>query len=162
MQCFGYNSDWVYNEAKTLQSLDHPNIVKYIDHFREGNKLYIVMEYADGGDLRNKLKNHKYVFHGSYPEHIILQLCEAIKYIHDRDIVHRDLKPTNIFSTHDGDVKLGDFGISKKLNGENIMRYSIYMNYSIYKAPELQKSESYTIYVRYNGPWMHHLCFFLL
>lgn len=62
--------------------------------------------------------------------------------------------------THDGDVKLGDFGISKQLNGENIMRYSIYMNYSIYKAPELQKSEPYTIYVRYNGPWMHHLCFF--
>lgn len=46
--------------------------------------------------------------------------------------------------THDGDVKLGDFGISKQLNGENIMRYSIYMNYYIYKAPELQKSETYT------------------
>jgi NIMA (never in mitosis gene a)-related kinase len=72
------------------------------------------MEYADGGDLYNRIKEQKKI--GKlWPEDQILdwfiQICLGVKHIHDRKILHRDLKSQNIFMTSGNDIKMGDFGI---------------------------------------------------
>ncbi|KAH0793634.1 CAMK family protein kinase [Histomonas meleagridis] len=76
------------------------------------------MEYADGGDLSQKIrcfKNNRKEFSEDEILHNFIQLAFAIKYIHDRKILHRDLKPQNVFLMKDGTIKLGDFGIARPL-----------------------------------------------
>lgn len=74
------------------------------------------MNYADAGDLSQKIKSTK---GNQFSENQILnwftQICLAIKHVHDIKIVHRDLKTQNIFLTSDGSIKLGDFGVAKPL-----------------------------------------------
>ena len=105
------------NEASILEKLDHPNIIKFLEVFtspKPKETLNIVTEYADGGDLSEKIKEQK---NKSFPESQILdyftQICLALKHIHDKKIIHRDLKSGNVFLTQSGLVKLGDFGIAK-------------------------------------------------
>ena len=99
-------------EATLLSRLRHPNIVSFIESFKAGSDLYIVMEFADGGDLEAWLKNKRGVI---LSEREVLdkfvQICLALKHVHDRKILHRDLKSQNIFLTSGGIVKLGDFGM---------------------------------------------------
>ena len=106
-----------FNEAKILAKLDHQNIIKFIEFFespKPNPTLNIVQEYADGGDLSEKIKSQK---NKPFTESEILdyftQICLALKHIHEKKIIHRDLKSGNIFLMKSGLVKLGDFGISK-------------------------------------------------
>lgn len=75
------------------------------------------MDYADGGDLQNKIQERKGKL---FPEDLVLnwfvQICLGIKHIHDRKVLHRDLKSQNIFLTESQLVKLGDFGIARVLD----------------------------------------------
>ena len=108
-------------EASFLKSLHHPNIVSFIDTFAENGNLYIVMEYADGGDLHQRISQLKsqQKSGGMLEEEALnyfVQICLAIKHIHDRKILHRDLKSQNVFLTKKGIVKVGDFGIAKSLS----------------------------------------------
>ena len=74
--------------------------------------LHIVMEYADGGDLSERIKKQ---YSRAFSEDQIIdwltQICLGIKHIHDRKILHRDVKSENVFLTKNNLVKLGDFGI---------------------------------------------------
>jgi NIMA (never in mitosis gene a)-related kinase len=84
-------------EATLLARLRHPNIVAFWESFLSKNQLHIVMEYADGGDLDNYIKTFAKNNRGKLiPEkqvmNLFVQICLAIKHIHDRKILHRDLK----------------------------------------------------------------------
>lgn len=107
------------DEARILEVLNHPNIIRFKDVFKDKKlNLNVVMEYADDGELAQKIlvckKTRNYM-----DEEVILdyftQICLALKHCHDRKIMHRDLKPNNVFLTRRGVVKLGDFGISRVL-----------------------------------------------
>ena len=103
---------WNLYDTRTLLVLK-----KYIK--LNQNKLCIVMEFADGGDLQSKikeLKDSKSRFSEDEILNIFTQIWLAIKHLHDRKILHRDLKSQNIFLTKNGIVKLGDFGIAKVLS----------------------------------------------
>ncbi|XP_065326434.1 serine/threonine-protein kinase Nek1-like isoform X2 [Pelmatolapia mariae] len=80
-------------EVAVLASMSHPNIVQYKESFEEGGCLYIVMDYCEGGDLSKKIKSQKGVL---FSEEQILdwfvQICLALKHVHDRKILHRDIK----------------------------------------------------------------------
>jgi len=108
-------------EAKILERLKHPNIIGFREVYKIKNgKLCIVMDYADGGDLSQKIRDRKgSFFKESEILDIFVQICLAMKHIHDRKVLHRDLKSQNIFLTKANMVKLGDFGIAKMLTSTN-------------------------------------------
>lgn len=76
----------------------HPNIVAYEEAFQHRGNLCIIMEYADSGDLANALKNRRgrKLDEGKILDWLV-QICLALKHLHDRKILHRDLKTANIF-----------------------------------------------------------------
>ena len=125
------------NEAKILSKLNNPNIVKFIESFIEKGKLYIVMEYAEGGDLWRYIQNRN----GRHiPESQILiwiqQLCSALSYVHSQNILHRDLKSRNIFLDSENNAKLGDFGIAKVLEHTGDFAKTI-VGSPFYLSPEI-------------------------
>lgn len=102
------------NEVHVLKAMRHPYIVSYKESFVEKQCLCIVMNYADGGDLQSRIIKQRQKKQYFPEEQIIdwfLQICLALKHIHDRQILHRDIKAQNIFLTSKNEVKLGDFGI---------------------------------------------------
>ncbi|KAI1903692.1 hypothetical protein AGOR_G00029840 [Albula goreensis] len=108
----------VQMRTTTLKSMNHPNIVNYKETFEGLDKLYIVMDCCEGGILSQIIeKQGKTVF----PEDKILdwfvQICMALKYIHNQNILHKDIKPQNIFLSKAGQIRLGGFKIVMALRG---------------------------------------------
>ncbi|XP_071412326.1 serine/threonine-protein kinase Nek1 isoform X2 [Pithys albifrons albifrons] len=130
-------------EVAVLANMKHPNIVLYRESFEENGCLYIVMDYCEGGDLFKKINAQKGVL---FSEDQILdwfvQICLALKHIHDRKILHRDIKSQNIFLTKDGTIQLGDFGIARVLNSTaELARTCIGTPY--YLSPEICQNKPY-------------------
>ncbi|XP_062412789.1 serine/threonine-protein kinase Nek1 isoform X2 [Sardina pilchardus] len=130
-------------EVAVLANMSHPNIVQYKESFEESGCLYIVMDYCEGGDLFKKINSQKGVL---FTEEQILdwfvQICLALKHVHDRKILHRDIKSQNIFLTKDGTVQLGDFGIARVLNSTvELARTCIGTPY--YLSPEICENKPY-------------------
>lgn len=132
-------------EATVLNQMNHSNITRYIESFVENSKLYIVMEYANGGDLSEAIQRCKKTNARIAEDEVMrifVQICLALKHVHDRNILHRDLKSSNIFLTTKGIVKLGDFGIAKVLDdSEDQARTQIGTPY--YLSPEICESRPY-------------------
>ena len=134
----------IFKEASILAKLQNDYIVRYVDSFFENNRFNIVMEFCEGLDLRqfineNKKKNKFIAINLIYS--FILDLAEGIKYLHSNNIIHRDLKPDNIFIDKSNRLKIGDFGISIKLN--NTRYADTKTGTFIYMAPEIIKGEKY-------------------
>ncbi|XP_075277823.1 serine/threonine-protein kinase Nek1 isoform X9 [Opisthocomus hoazin] len=130
-------------EVAVLANMKHPNIVLYRESFEENGCLYIVMNYCEGGDLFKKINAQKGIL---FSEDQILdwfvQICLALKHIHDRKILHRDIKSQNIFLTKDGTIQLGDFGIARILNSTaELTRTCIGTPY--YLSPEICQNKPY-------------------
>ena len=121
------------NEIKILQSLNHPNIVKLEEVKATKDYYYIVMEYINGGSLTDCLKKYQKRYGKAFPESIVqylmIQIVDAIKYIHARKIIHRDLKLDNIMVNFDNEndknnlnmmrarIKIIDFGFAINMKG---------------------------------------------
>lgn len=88
----------------------HPNVVGLIDHFICDELIYIVMEYAPGGDLFNYLKDNFRQLAEPQRRRLLLQVCSAVQHLHRMGFMHRDIKPENILLDDKGDAKLCDFG----------------------------------------------------
>lgn len=101
-------------EIKTLMQFDHPNIIKLYDYFENDEKIMLVLEYAEEGDLRS-LFNKRVQDGQPFTEQELLQyLCMislGLQQIHQMKIAHCDIKPENIFISKGGILKLGDFGL---------------------------------------------------
>lgn len=107
------------NEAQAAGALDHPNILKIYDAGEEDGQPYIVMEYiADARTLRGYCRPDNLL---PIPQviQIVRQCAVALEYAHSRGVLHRDVKPANIMLTRDGQVKIGDFGIAKRMSIED-------------------------------------------
>jgi serine/threonine-protein kinase len=101
-------------EARAAANLSHPNIVTVFDFGHDENRLYIVMEYVAGTDLKSLIRRQ-----GSLPIQravsLMVKIAKGVGYAHRAGLVHCDLKPQNILITPDGGAKITDFGISRAL-----------------------------------------------
>ena len=108
----------VRTEIDIMKLCYHPNVVHLLDHFENGEYIFIVMEYIKGGSLTDYMKNNHFNFTEKRCAEIIYQLAKGLKYLHKYGIIHRDLKPDNIMLTEasdKGNIKIMDFGLSKIL-----------------------------------------------
>ncbi len=105
-------------EAKSAANLSHPNIITVHDFGYDAGRLFIVMEYLPGKDLKSLIRQNG---HFSVPEavHLILQACAGIGYAHRAGIVHCDIKPHNFIVSADMRLKVTDFGIARALSTIN-------------------------------------------
>ncbi|XP_012890276.1 PREDICTED: serine/threonine-protein kinase Nek3 isoform X1 [Dipodomys ordii] len=130
-------------EAILLAKMKHPNIVAFQESFEAEGHLYIVMEYCEGGDLMQKIKQQKGKL---FPEDMILnwftQMCLGVNHIHKKRVLHRDIKSKNVFLTQNGKVKLGDFGSARLLS--NPMAFACtYVGTPYYVPPEIWENLPY-------------------
>ena len=133
------------NEVRFLASINHSNVISYKEAFfdDESQCLCLVMEFADGGDLYQRI--HQYQRKGTYMSEtfiwsLVIQLAKGLKCLHDLNIVHRDLKSANVFLTTTGRAKLGDMNVSKVAKGclEHTQTGTPY-----YASPEVWKDVPY-------------------
>jgi len=132
-------------EARLLSQVKHPYIVRYRENFMDRGWMCIIMDYADGGDLsaqidaatrkRTPLEERKVL-------HCVTQSVLALKYLHAKHILHRDLKPSNIFLTRSGDVRLGDFGMSKVMSCTGAYART-FVGTPYYVSPEVIQEKPY-------------------
>lgn len=102
------------NEARLLQSLDHPNIVHLIQSTEaDDGRLCLVTELVQGCDLGRLLRAEKLDSKRAFT--IFDKVCAAVEYAHEHGLIHRDLKPSNILVGRDGEVKLADFGLAREI-----------------------------------------------
>lgn len=136
-------------EVELLRRLEHPNIVAYKDNFFMGETLVIVMQYCDGGDVSTFIKERaSQKPTRGIPEDVIMnyfvQILHALQHIHEKRILHRDLKTSNLFLTQQRKiVKLGDFGISRVLEGSIEAAITV-VGTPYYMSPEVCENKPYT------------------
>jgi NIMA (never in mitosis gene a)-related kinase 2 len=138
------------SEVNILRELHHPNIVRYYDRIidRDFSKIFIVMEYCEGGDIATMIKNSRKE-KNQLPEDmiwaILSQVAQALQNCHTRKegkILHRDLKPGNIFLDSNYNVKLGDFGLSRVMGDQSVFAYT-HVGTPYYMSPEQIQDQKY-------------------
>ncbi|KAF3079703.1 hypothetical protein TWF569_008047 [Orbilia oligospora] len=90
----------------------HPHIVNVRHSFETSSHLFIVLEYCSMGDLYEAIRLDRGPLETEHVRDFMLQLLSAVEHMHSKGVYHRDIKPENIFLTHEGDIKLGDFGLA--------------------------------------------------
>uniref|UniRef100_A0A1A8NHJ5 MAP/microtubule affinity-regulating kinase 3 n=2 Tax=Nothobranchius TaxID=28779 RepID=A0A1A8NHJ5_9TELE len=133
----------LFREVRIMKILNHPNIVKLFEVIETERTLYLVMEYASGGEVFDYL-----VAHGRMKEKEarakFRQIVSAVQYCHQKHIVHRDLKAENLLLDADMNIKIADFGFSNEFTLAN--KLDTFCGSPPYAAPELFQGK------KYNGP----------
>ena len=139
----------VKDEIDIMRRVSHPNCIQFVDMFDAKDKLYIVMELVNGGELFDRIieKTH---FSESEAAHCFNQIIGAVKYLHEIGIVHRDIKPENILyatPAEDSPVKLVDFGLGKIIDvhgkSDKVSHMKTVCGTPSYLAPEIIQRHGY-------------------
>ena len=135
------------NEVRILASIKSPFIISYKEAFIEESdkSLCIVMEYADDGDLYQKICQYKkmnLLMEESDIWRVFIMMVKGLKILHDLKILHRDLKSANILLFNDGTAKIGDCNVSKIFYGERDMGYT-QTGTPYYASPEVWSEAPY-------------------
>ncbi|XP_069185704.1 MAP/microtubule affinity-regulating kinase 3 isoform X24 [Procambarus clarkii] len=130
----------LFREVRIMKILDHPNIVKLFQVIETEKTLYLVMEYASGGEVFDYL-----VFHGRMKEKEarakFRQIVSAVQYCHQKKIIHRDLKAENLLLDSEMVIKIADFGFSNEFTPGN--KLDTFCGSPPYAAPELFQGKKY-------------------
>ncbi|KAG0088629.1 Ribosomal protein S6 kinase alpha-5 [Podila epicladia] len=129
----------ITHEINLLKSMQHENIVRFIDVAQEQYDYYIFTEMIHGTTLHDHYIYQRNIFTELETRNIFQQICEAVNYLHHRGIVHRDIKSENVMVTDDGRVKLIDFGLARTTSSNEVL--SNRCGTRAYMAPEADQSE---------------------
>lgn len=145
------------NEAELHSKLNHPQIIKLYNYKIKPDFVNIILEYADGGDLKEYLNDfylspsddcsRRPLFSDFQASQLIKTILMGLKYIHESNVVHRDLKPENILFLRKNDlnsVKIADFGLSAEFRDHEEKTLAKVCGTLSYMAPEIFKGHSYT------------------
>jgi hypothetical protein len=137
-----YEEDLI-TEIQMMQSSKHDNIVRYIDSYKWGDDLWVVMEYMGGGSLTEILEQFKHI---RLTEEQIALICfeclKALEYIHSNHRIHRDIKSDNVLLTNEGEIKLADFGYTVQLTQKKDKRNTT-IGTPYWEAPEVITGDLY-------------------
>ncbi len=127
-------------EARAVAALSHPNVVSLYDVGQQGDCHYLVMEYVEGETLREKIQREGHL----PPEEAVrigVQVLAALGHAHARRVVHRDVKPHNILLTHEGLVKVTDFGIAQAAGWSTLVHTGTVIGSAHYFSPEQARGQ---------------------
>eukprot|EP00033_Pygsuia_biforma_P003431 GCRY01003760.1.p1 GENE.GCRY01003760.1~~GCRY01003760.1.p1 ORF type:complete len:511 (-),score=86.69 GCRY01003760.1:69-1601(-) len=102
----------IHHEVAIMKCLEHPNIVKLHEVIESEKKVYLVMEYVEGGPLLPTSECCD-PFSEEDSRHFFRDIVEGLEYLHEHHVIHRDIKPENLLVAKDGTVKISDFGVSQ-------------------------------------------------
>lgn len=122
-------------EARSAASLNHPNIVTIFDTGATDDSYYIVMEYVEGPNLKERLRADGPLSEGDVLA-IGAQVAAALTAAHERGLIHRDIKPHNVLITPDGTAKVTDFGIARAAGASQLTATQTVMGSAQYLSPE--------------------------
>ena len=128
-------------EAQAAASLSHPNIVSIYDVGQVEDTYYIVMEYIDGANL-NEIIRERAPLQPDEAVRITAQICDALEHAHHNQIIHRDIKPHNILIGNNGRIKVTDFGIARAVTSSTITQTGSVVGSVHYFSPEHAKGVS--------------------
>lgn len=135
--------DQIRREIGTLKLLKHPNVVRLHEVAASKTKIYMVLEFVNGGELFDKI-----AIKGKLSEHegrrLFQQLIDGVSYCHDRGVYHRDLKPENVLVDRKGTIKISDFGLSalpQHLGSDGLLHTTC--GSPNYIAPEVLQNRGY-------------------
>lgn len=131
-------------EKNILQMIKHPFVVCLISVFKDDKRLYMVMEYVNGGELFSFLRKEGRL-RNDHARYYAGQILLAFQYLHGKFIAYRDLKPENLLFDSDGNIKMTDFGFAKIVEGHTWTLCGT----PEYLAPELIQSKGHNIAVDY-------------
>lgn len=127
-------------EALIMAQVNHPNIVQVYETGKTAYTSYFAMEFVDGESLAERIR--KSTLNWEECPSLIRQTCAAIAHLHSKGIIHRDIKPSNILISHEGRVKVTDFGISRArlvVDAREFTQVVHVMGTPDYMAPELKQ-----------------------
>ena len=131
-------------EALSATQLTHPNIVGVYDVGQSQEMNYIVMEYVEGTDLKDCIRQRG-ALHPIEAVRIMMQIVSAIAAAHQNRIIHRDIKPQNILIDREGNVKITDFGIAVALSDTSLTQTNTLLGSVHYLSPEQARGGMATI-----------------
>lgn len=146
----GHGHD-IMNEVHALERMQHPNIIKTYGHFFHQGSLFLILEYAPGGDLHAEVvrrQRSSTYFTEEQIWSIILQICHGLGHMHAHGVIHRDLKSLNLLITgickRSGTytVKIGDLGVCRSLSDETLLLHTFYGT-PLYASPEICENQPY-------------------
>uniref|UniRef100_A0A2P2L8D8 non-specific serine/threonine protein kinase n=1 Tax=Rhizophora mucronata TaxID=61149 RepID=A0A2P2L8D8_RHIMU len=130
-------------EISTMKLIKHPNVIKIYEVMASKTKIYIVLEFVDGGELFDKIAKHGRLKEDEARRYFH-QLINAVDYCHSRGVFHRDLKPENLLLDSYGVLKVSDFGLSalsQQVRGDGLLHTAC--GTPNYVAPEVLKDKGY-------------------
>lgn len=128
-----------YIEAKAAAALNHPNIATIHAIEEVEDDVFIVMEYIEGQELKQKIDAGPLPVEDAI--HIILQIANGLQEAHKKGIVHRDIKSANIMLTGSGQIKIMDFGLAKVRGGAQVTQIGTTLGTAAYMSPEQARGE---------------------
>ncbi|HEY4643921.1 MAG TPA: serine/threonine-protein kinase, partial [Bacteroidota bacterium] len=127
------------HEARAISSLNHPQIATIHTVEEVGENNFIVLEYIEGGTLRQKIKQQQLPLRQALE--YAIQIAKGLAHAHMRGIVHRDVKTDNVMITADGQIKVTDFGLAKLKGVTRITRTGSTVGTAAYLSPEQARGE---------------------